>query len=331
MLSVVRASANIVLTPAETNALALLEQFGTRPGPIRFTRLQRGIVAMQLLARVLQPGLINQGAFGMCGPAAVAIDTARNNPLGYVTFAISLCENSNGNIGGRMITPVAGILTFDLGTAMPQADWVVLASVRDDNASLQGDFNRATYGGSSCDDVFEWLVRCGFTKVLAMSHITLANSFRAHPLSLLPPTLSTSTKLMTLETAANLSSRGWRLFMLGFMQLATGIERTKAISDMEAMIGAPMPTQRAAVVNALLTPNPGPVGTIVNVLKGLAGFDSGDTRHWTYVEALTITPGLPGTVTITCCNHGVRYPAVTLPLDAFLNKFLGCVAVTDYN
>lgn len=326
----VRTSAAMNLTAAETNALALLEQFGTRPGPIKFTRLQRGLVAMQLLARVLQPGLVNQGAFGMCGPAAVAIDTARNNPLGYVTFAISLCENSNGNIGGRMVTPVAGILNYDLGTAMPQADWVVLASLRDDNASLQGDFNRATYGGSTCDEVFDWLVRCGFQKVLALSHLTLANSFRAHPISLLPPTLSSSTKLKTLETAADLSSRGWRIFMLGFMQLATGIERTKAISDMEAMIGAPMPVQRAAVVNSLLTPNPGPVGTIVNVFKGLVGLDGGDTRHWTYVESLVLTPGAPGTVTITCCNHGVRYPAVTLPLDAFVNKFLGCVAVTDY-
>lgn len=324
----------IALTVPETQAIALIEQFGTRVGPIRFTHLQRGRVAMQLMARVLQPGMINQGAFGMCGPAAVAIDTARNNPVGYVTFAISLCENGSGNIGGRMVTPVAGIRTYLLSevttVGMPQADWVVLASLRDDPASLQGDFSRATYGGSSSDEVFDWMVRCGFQKVIGMSHITLANSFRAHPVGLLPPTMSSSSKQKTLETAADLSRRGWRIFMQGFMQLARGIEQFHAISASETHTGVPQPVQRATAITALRTENPGAVGTVFNVVKGLTGFSGGDMKHWTYVEALTLVLTTPGSVTIACCNHGVRYADVTLPMDAFLNKFLGFVAVTDY-
>ncbi len=323
----------LALSQAQKNALDLVVQFANRPGAIRYTHLQRTRVALQLIARVLYPGLINQGSFGMCGPAAVAIDTASSNPLEYVVFAISLCENGNGSIGGRRVSPVPSIFTYHVAddqlTGMPQADWVVMVALRDDKSNLENSFAAETYGGATGNEMFSWLIKCGFTKVIHMSHIMFGNFFEFHPGNLLPPGISLGDKMRTLTTAADLCSRGWRIFMQAFMQLSKSVEAYKKIDDMEALIGAPMVPQRTAQATALATENPGGVGTIFNVVKSTFGFSGGDTRHWTFVEAIAINQ-VNQTVTITCSNHGITYPNVVLPLAGFLNKFLGFVAASDY-
>jgi hypothetical protein len=319
-------------------AIRRCRAFGAETGGTRFIHLQRTRIAMQLMARVLHSALINQGTFGMCGPAAWAIDTARHNPREYVDFAVALANNGTGSIGARVITPVDGILRYQLSErpreGMPQADWVVLACLRNDPDSLEGNFSKESYGGASGDELFTWLVDCGFQKVVLMSHLTLANSFRCHPEGLLPPNLASSDKLRTLRTAADMLKRGWRIFMQGFMQLSRSVEAMTEANKMHHLAGASpganaqLQTMQQREAAKLAVANPGVLGTIWGTAKSLAGFSGGDTRHWTYVEALEIT--VDDRVIITCCNHGVHFPSVALPIDGFLNKFLGFLAASDY-
>jgi hypothetical protein len=334
LVSFILGQPGLALSPKMKEAFSMVRLFASGLGRIEFTHLQRTRIAFQLIARILKPALINQGTFGMCGPASIAIDAATHDPDQYAAFAISLAEKGTGTIGHITATPVPSILNYPLIestiSGMPQADWIVLASLRDDPTTLQDSLQKDTYGGTTGSDIFNWMKKCGFQKVIHMSHLTFANTVEFHPVGLLPPTIGIGDRFKTLETAAELTQKGWRLFMSAFMQLSKSIEKYHQISTIEGAVGAvAVQPQKDKEYEALIEENPGHLGTLFGALKKGMGFDGGDSRHWTLVESLVVNK-LANTITITCCNHGIHYQHVCLPLDGFTNKFIAFVAVTDY-
>ena len=77
-----------------------------------FTQLDPTRLYLQLVLRVLEPRLISQADFGICGPASIAILQAKVDPEAYVDFAINLLRDGNAIMGSRTYSPGPPIKTY---------------------------------------------------------------------------------------------------------------------------------------------------------------------------------------------------------------------------
>jgi hypothetical protein len=101
--------------------------------------LDKEKVRLGLMARVVNPDLINQNATNMCGVATFVRDLAHDDPEQYALLGALLYEGGWGNLGRRSMTriqPGAGtrmdkVPVNGSGEEMDHADWLVLASIRD--------------------------------------------------------------------------------------------------------------------------------------------------------------------------------------------------------
>lgn len=102
--------------------------------PTSWRWLSRQAIANQLDERIDNPSRINQGHTNLCGMAAFVRHWAADDPAAYVQFAINLHEKGAARLGRgdvqRNISP-SPILRADHPPSTPQADWLVLASIRD--------------------------------------------------------------------------------------------------------------------------------------------------------------------------------------------------------
>lgn len=309
------------LTANDLQALNVVRDFFNRPGNLRFRHISRPEVAMGLMARILDPSLVNQQAFGMCGPAAVAISAVTSRKLDYVRFVTSLAERGEGSLG-NFIRPVAAVLEYDASGQMPPADWIPLASLRNDPACLQAGFNTATYGGSSGDEVFQWLRQSGYSKVLMYSVNPWDRKTLCFPPRLVPTeTVPDADELITL--ASGLSARGWNLFMMAYMNVSRAIEQIASAAPFQGMgDGSAYRRMVTQAEEGLTGEAPGRMGMVRDLVMG-----GGQERHWTFVESLTKLPN--GNVRITVCNHGRRDSNVEISAARMGRWLLGFAACTD--
>jgi hypothetical protein len=318
-------------------AIERLKTFVTNSAPMKFTKLDRAQVAMETLARVLNNSVVNQSKFGICGPAAIAMETAGTRPLEYVKLVTFLCDEGECQFRHLKLKPGPNILNYDPTGNMPQADWVVCASLRNDNDSLIEGFSKETYGGSSCEEVYNWMVKAGYTKVIGVCTVPLAHFCKTSPSSLKPPVLDPTDRVTALKIAMELSASGWQVFLGGYMSLFKSIENLKigqnvaADPDMSEEDSQVMQKQTMEKEKAkLMTPTPGAFGRIVDVTKMVVLKKMpDDVGHWVYIESMKPCTLDQNFVTITCCTHGVRHRGVNVPLSGLINKYHGYVAVTD--
>jgi hypothetical protein len=99
-----------------------------------FANVSKNVFAFQLALRARSPRKIDQGETTLCGPAALVYDVAKRDPVSYVRLAISLVTTGAGQFGSAMVTPSAKIRQGYRVGMPPEADYVVLASVRDTDA-----------------------------------------------------------------------------------------------------------------------------------------------------------------------------------------------------
>ena len=136
-------------------------------GGSAFKHLDKKTVAYELLLRVLEPRLVNQRGLALCGPATVVMIVAKTDPVAYVKCAVDLFVWGSGRLRLWQLNPDQRIKDFDPSGFMPHADWLVLASVRNQigdfliNKSLPEQYGKTTIRG-----VYDWLVYCGFQYVM---------------------------------------------------------------------------------------------------------------------------------------------------------------------
>lgn len=126
----------------------------------------------QLLTRIYQPKLINQGLTDFCGPAAVLHNIAKYYPLEYAQFAWGLFQSGNAMIFGNNFTigalNEAAIHQNEMQQKLVVAcDWLTMAAVRM-HMSVFGSLTtlRTTYvQGTDPGDVMWFLKSVGFTVV----------------------------------------------------------------------------------------------------------------------------------------------------------------------
>jgi hypothetical protein len=156
-------------------------------GPGMWLHLHRTRVADELHDRVEDPTKIDQGQVGLSGPAAFMQDLATDDPEAYARLAQELFEQGHAHLfraanrraGAKFINPDEDLRTYPIpfdpagkDTYIPEADWLVLASLRQayDHWSWWNweHFYQAlpTEGGTYAKDIEQLFKDTGYTKVI---------------------------------------------------------------------------------------------------------------------------------------------------------------------
>ncbi len=108
-----------------------LNQFATSPQPGVWKHLDKQQIISDIRERINDPFQIQQGEQPLCGPAAVVFELIRKQPERYIDICQSLYEQ--GSFDGYTNRIVAaGRLCRSYGNLrMAQADWMLLATLRD--------------------------------------------------------------------------------------------------------------------------------------------------------------------------------------------------------
>ena len=148
-------------------AIKKIEEFVTdKQKQSMFAKINKNVFAFQLAVRVRNPRKIDQKNVTLCGPVALVYDVAKRNPVEYVDLAISLFSTGAGQLGAAFVRPSAKIRQGYRVDLLPEADYVVLASVRETDAIVMSSdllrgFLTLTKPGALC----EFLKRAGYHDV----------------------------------------------------------------------------------------------------------------------------------------------------------------------
>jgi hypothetical protein len=158
--------------------MVMIEAFSKKKAPGLWKHISRQKVAQQLRERVMNPLLINQGKAGLCPSAAVAYSLALVRPVDYVRAVIDLYERGRARIDKWDIEPCGDLRQYRLpvcgqdGCPPPEADWIIMASIRDSEYWFQDYHSVSDQGGAWGNDVARWLRKAGYTTVLEDWHKT---------------------------------------------------------------------------------------------------------------------------------------------------------------
>jgi len=319
----------ICRTRPQQTAIFQLSRLGLIHIQSCFPHLNHRLTTYQLIRRIIKPSLFDQGSFGLCGPAAFVITECAQDPVAFASFAVQLFETGSGTLKGREIAPAPQIRNFNPANhGMGQADFLILASVRDSQAALNDQTNFAAYDGTGLGWMFEWFVQAGYPRVLMImgpppsgsgfilkSAYGLTKAFsrdsqivRCHPNqdTFGVRGLNPEDKLRVLQTANFFLKQGYKVMMGGLIGIA------RAAQEYE----------HAAAVRADNAP-----AALVEGLENFARNRIIDTQeqHWVIVEDLEIRGGQ---VEIRLISWAKTIHALNMPLEQFLDAFVGFVAAS---
>lgn len=128
-----------IITEPEPIAPEVLQQaeskitdFATSITPGIWTLLNKATLAQEMRDRVRNPYLVSQGGQPFCGPAAVLFELVRKHPLKYIEICSYLYLLGGFHTLSRYIPSSDDLRRATYGELrMGQADWMVLATLRD--------------------------------------------------------------------------------------------------------------------------------------------------------------------------------------------------------
>lgn len=113
-------------------AMAAIAVFEQSNAPGAWTFLDKATIIAEMRVRVQDPFQVNQGGQPFCGPAAVLVALLQKQPLRYVELCRSLFLLGGFQGFSRYITASDRLRQDSHGNLqMGQADWMVLATLRD--------------------------------------------------------------------------------------------------------------------------------------------------------------------------------------------------------
>jgi hypothetical protein len=99
--------------------------------------LDKPTVIADLRSRIADPFQISQGGQPFCGPASVLFELVRKQPSRYVQICRNLFESGGFQATNHWIRASEGLRSNqDKNLRMPQADWMVLSTLRESENSL---------------------------------------------------------------------------------------------------------------------------------------------------------------------------------------------------
>lgn len=327
------------ISEEQLSAIKAAVDFGCSGGPFTksFPQLRRSQVCLQLIARILDPGLIKQGNTLLCGPASVAMALVRTKPLTYVECCASLADFGQARVANATIRARMDIRDYAGEEHLPGADWILLASLINEPRAKLKD---AT--GSSAEGIFQWLVDLGYSQVVVMQNYPY-ETVRCHPQNLLHGSVSASNKATMAKTMCDLSSKGAPIVLLAFGELAKAVEALKKAQAMKlGFLDSIRPRkdqtaeqalqesindgnvlfskEQTAQLTLLRAENPWAITLLMKQLTGKLGSHA---LHATYVSKASL---VDGKVFLSCANWGASAKGIELPFDAFANKMVGFVS-----
>lgn len=117
---------------AKREALAAIAAFEQSAAPSLWPHLDKQKIVAEMRSRVNDPFKVNQGKQPFCGPASILFELIRKQPLRYVEICRSLFEQGNFQAKTKQINTSTRLRQESKGDLqMGQADWLVLATLRD--------------------------------------------------------------------------------------------------------------------------------------------------------------------------------------------------------
>jgi hypothetical protein len=147
------------------------------PGGLHWVHFSRELVALQLVVRVARYEYIRHTGHPLCVPLALLQDVARRTPVRYVDFVIDLATTLRGSIQRLtvIVRPDSKLLgKHDNHASMPQADYIPLASLRDDGNLLPYRAwwtSQLLEGAGFASELVKWFRDAGYTTVQHHAHI----------------------------------------------------------------------------------------------------------------------------------------------------------------
>ena len=143
-------------------------------GRVHFKKLNRYDVGVGILMRIANPGLLQQGAASLCGPAALLFNIANDTPIIYARFAIDLFEKGEAVLGRINIKPGEDVRNYDPPIA--QVDWMTMASIRDsENWFLDYDTAGKELAGVTLPgELADWFRKSGYRDVREDTNLSAA-------------------------------------------------------------------------------------------------------------------------------------------------------------
>jgi hypothetical protein len=157
---------------ANAEAVTAIKQFATRTGPGRWHALKRDKLAEQMKARLDKPYLVKQGPAGLCGPTAIVYEMLHAKPVDYVCIIANLFDIGASALHRWELKPRQELLNAPLPTGIDDADWIISASIRDNDDWFQ-PYTKAKDDGTTLNDdgasldreMVKWLEKAGFRDI----------------------------------------------------------------------------------------------------------------------------------------------------------------------
>jgi hypothetical protein len=149
-------------------------------GALAFTNMNRLLIGLQLVARVIDYNRIQQQGHSLCGPVSLMHDFAGREPVGYVQFVTGLAETRRGSLkvlGGAnpkivKVKRRSNILTKTIrrlgNNAILEADYIALASLRESASALpyRAALTSTMLQGATWPyEIEKWMTEMGYSNV----------------------------------------------------------------------------------------------------------------------------------------------------------------------
>jgi hypothetical protein len=307
---------------------------------IIFPKLNTNIVTYQLILRILKPERVNQKEFGLCGPAHFMIVLIKSRPAKYASMAIELLKigKTTGEDGSELI-PDEYVTDYDPGDTIPQADWLLAASLR--NAQTPIPLGKeGTYSGTKGPDVFAYCLHAGYKRIAyAMCYQratdSIARFFASDGYSGFKPEIVKSqiearsglsdwfNPEINFKMACVLRQDGWRVLLLSNSEL---FKNSPPSEDLRQDSVSQDPTTRQ-VASMLLEKQESKWNPIVTEKKIIPGLYVQNFNHWVLAKNIDERGG---SVFLDVYTWGGQYSLKgEVKMKDFVNCYGGFVAAKD--
>ncbi len=117
-------------------ATAKIDEFNKRSSGTDWLFIKKDQLLDGMKKRLKTPNLISTRVVNLCGPGAFFRCLVEDDPVMYVKAVISLYETNAALLGKRKFTASYGLRIAQPPAGMDQVDWILLASLRDDENTL---------------------------------------------------------------------------------------------------------------------------------------------------------------------------------------------------
>jgi len=324
VLEIIDCTRGICTDPKKWKALLSLKDILTIRAPSSFPKLSIPVVVYELVLRVLRPRRIDQKQFGLCGPAAFGCLLVQTRPLEYVRMAYDLLKCGRTHVAGLEINPRRRIREFDPRGKMGQADWLIMASLRNSSKKLSQDMeNTGVYSNTYVWRMFEWLKQAGYRTIVSIetaenAWLSKPTRFRSqHYYPKKPDVLAKMTheKLRNPSYNLRLAKRflfnEWKVFLLITEKIA-------------GTIGAEDPIEKSVAPWKGLATDEKLDEMKADAKKALIGEKP---NHWAMVTNIEITTEKK--IRLTRFSYGTLEATAPVPQDIFNQIYGGFVAINE--